>query len=77
MRKVCTKRSGELLDTRAVRSLLVLHCQDAGGQSAFARSVGVSRAFIHSVIKGASPPSPKLLAAMGLRSAGERWTRAR
>ncbi len=57
-------------------ALVKKRCDYPGGQSAFARLHGFTRAYVSAVIKGKSQPSRKLCAALGLRSDGERWTRA-
>jgi len=44
-------------------------CKAAGGQYKFAAAIGVSAAHVSNVINEKRPPSPKILAALGLTRA--------
>lgn len=57
-----------------VRKRLREACEAAGGQSAFARAVGVNQSFVANVLAGRKRPSDKLCEALGLHRDGERWS---
>ena len=50
-----------------VRRMLAEACREAGSQLAFARSIGVSGAYVCDVLQGRRDPGPAILAAFGLR----------
>lgn len=52
-------------------------CEQAGGQSAFAREHGVSRQYIWDVLAGKKPPHSKLCKVLGIEPAGMRWVKAK
>ena len=60
-----------------VQALLKKRCDQAGGQSAFARQHGVSRQYISAVISGREPPHAGLCKALGIRPDGMRWVKAK
>ena len=75
MAKVCRNGSQELLRIEDVRRLLAEHCKQRGAQSALARRLGVSRAYVNNVLKGIAPPSAEICAVLGIRDAGRLWAR--
>lgn len=56
-----------MFDGDNVRKLLRSRVERAGGQSAFAKQAGVERTHMNMVLNGRRPPSPSILAALGLR----------
>lgn len=42
-------------------------CQEAGGQTAWAKVNGFGQSYVSEVVTGRSEPSPRLLAVLGLR----------
>jgi hypothetical protein len=51
---------------RVLLQLLRAACKEAGGQSAFARTHGMRQQAVSLVLTGRRPPSPQVLAALGL-----------
>ena len=49
-----------------IRDKLQMVCRLSGSQAAVARRIGVAPQFISKVLDGQSPPSDKILAALGL-----------
>lgn len=56
-----------LIDAVDLHAILHRAYRAAGTQDAFAAQCGVSTAFINQVLTGKKPPSPKVLAAIGMR----------
>ena len=52
-------------------------CREAGSQSAFAATHGLSRQHINDVERGRKPPSPAIVAALGLRTLAPRYIQSR
>jgi hypothetical protein len=55
-------------DTKAVLALLRERVGAAGSHRSWAASVGLSHTYVCEVARGAKPPGPRLLAALGLQS---------
>jgi transcriptional regulator with XRE-family HTH domain len=72
---ICRKSPQRLMRIEDVRALLAVHCKMQGGQSAFARKHGLTRAYVSQVLAGQRPPSPRLCKGLGLREDGQRWVR--
>jgi DNA-binding transcriptional regulator YdaS (Cro superfamily) len=53
-----------------VRDLAIAACLAAGGQSAWARKLGVSRQYVHQVVSGECAPNCTMLKALGISTAG-------
>lgn len=60
-----------------VRALLRARCDQAGGQAAFARKLGVKRQYIWAVLTGLQPPHARLCEVLGIEPAGMRWVKAK
>lgn len=48
------------------RAALAHACRNAGGQAAWARQHGISRAYVSQVLAATRPPSQRILDALGL-----------
>jgi DNA-binding transcriptional regulator YdaS (Cro superfamily) len=58
-----------------VRRLLARCCEEAGGQAAFAKLHGLTKAYVSLVATGKRPPSERLCTALGISADGGRWVR--
>jgi hypothetical protein len=56
----------EYLTVDQVRELLRKGCEEAGGQSAWARKHGLAQPFVSDVLKGKREPGDKLCKALGI-----------
>lgn len=49
-----------------VRTMILKHSQEAGSQSSYAKSIGVSSSYLSDILKGKREPGHKILKALGL-----------
>lgn len=61
----------------AVLRLMQKECDKLGGQTAFARTVGVSPQYVWMVLNEQRPPTDAMLAALGLERAEQQYRRVR
>ena len=75
VRTICGNGVARLMKIDDVRLRLARECINAGGQAAFAKLHGLTKAYVSQVLNGHRPPSDKLCAALGVREDGSRWVK--